>query len=336
MQQNKVCNWRQQNKKSIFISPFKPYRFQTPSPVNQHNRLKSLPSITKTYRSSHRTPSPMIKSNILASPNDQEDSKSKSFEKSPTIKEFSVSTNINDYRLVAPRGILISYKKEAYNIVKLPNYENKEAVSSFRRVIRAMAKPKKRYFECLKLSVRHFKALKLTNKEMPLLPKLIGNEPFGRKNSIEFMKECKEGNLNAVLVHLHNDKWLAHVFDAMKMTALHWAAIRDHSFIIEALMSHNAFVDVLDMTHRTPLYLASRMGSYNAVKKLLSHRADPFIKSNSKKLPADVAKNQSISILISKAMLFHVELKKIPRKLQELEWARWGNSFFKEDLSIKH
>lgn len=64
------------------------------------------------------------------------------------------------------------------------------------------------------------------------------------------------------------------------------------------------------------------MGHFNSVKKLLGHRADPFIKSYSQKLPLDVAKNNTIHSILSKAMLFHVELKKFTKDQQEIEWSR--------------
>lgn len=97
----------------------------------------------------------------------------------------------------------------------------------------------------------------------------------------------------------------------MKMTALHWAAIRDHPIIIKILLSRGAFVDEIDMTHRTPLYLAARNGSLNAVEMLIANNANPSIKTNSKKLPISSAKTKEITNCISKAMNIRNTINKL-------------------------
>ena len=46
---------------------------------------------------------------------------------------------------------------------------------------------------------------------------------------------------------LAEDKYLAHVFDQIKMTALHWASLRGYIEIVKLLLNYSAFVDALDI-----------------------------------------------------------------------------------------
>lgn len=77
--------------------------------------------------------------------------------------------------------------------------------------------------------------------------KLIPQIPYGRPNSRLFFQHVKEGNAMQVEIMLTEDKYLAHVFDPIKMTALHWACLRGYLEITKVLLAYTAYVDAVDI-----------------------------------------------------------------------------------------
>ncbi len=63
------------------------------------------------------------------------------------------------------------------------------------------------------------------------------------------------------------------------VTAVHWAAARDHREIVALLVENGANVNVRTDAGQTPLLLASTSASYDTVTWLLAHGADPTISS---------------------------------------------------------
>ena len=59
------------------------------------------------------------------------------------------------------------------------------------------------------------------------------------------------------------------------MTSLHWACKRNHTEIINNLLSMNPNIDCKDVLGRTPLYFAYCNENIEIVKKLLLKKANP-------------------------------------------------------------
>ena len=64
-------------------------------------------------------------------------------------------------------------------------------------------------------------------------------------------------------------------YDFQKMTALHLAAKRDHSAVVEYLLEHKADFEIANAVGQTPLHVAAQAGAYNAAHVLIQHGADP-------------------------------------------------------------
>ena len=75
------------------------------------------------------------------------------------------------------------------------------------------------------------------------------------------------------------NRWIVHVYDGMKLTALHWAAKRDNPQLVRTLIRYGCFIDGKDAVGRTPLFLAARNDSINSLKELVKHNASPYTKS---------------------------------------------------------
>ncbi|CAG9334326.1 ANKRD32_8 [Blepharisma stoltei] len=319
---------RIRSKNSLQGTPIKTLRFQTPEPRGNHLRIRSMPNYSTLRNSRNRTPSPTALFNQESVRTELKTSELM-IHKEPEYKPkvFKITLHREAYRLITPRNQEITKKVNMMENVPLKIYDISNTITSMKTILKQMEKPKKNYWECLKFSLKHLKAINITLKELANLPKLIGTKAFGRKNSMNFFNACKNGKTEIVIDLIEKDKWLVHVFDSMKMTALHWAAVRDQPDIIKLLLSKNAFVDEVDMTHRTALYLACRNGHLNCVKILLANNASPHIRSNSKKLPLHVAKNQETAFLLTQAM----SQRKTIRKIRKFTDAKQIEKMFLKD-----
>jgi len=74
--------------------------------------------------------------------------------------------------------------------------------------------------------------------------------------------------------------------------------------MIRLLIKNGADVNVKDKAGRTPIYMAAKYNRHEAVKVLLSLRADPFIKCNKKLRADDVAVDENIRIVLRKGKMF--------------------------------
>jgi len=115
------------------------------------------------------------------------------------------------------------------------------------KMIPRSIKQKKNMRLCLRNSIRQLTSLRLKPGELVYVNKLIPQVPYGRPGSRLFFQSVKEGNLMQVEVMLTKDKFLAHVFDPIKMTALHWACLRGYEEIVRCLLVFSAFVDAVDI-----------------------------------------------------------------------------------------
>lgn len=95
-------------------------------------------------------------------------------------------------------------------------------------------------------AVSHYKNLNLHQLSTKRIYEYFPGVPYGIKNSQNFIKAVKDGDLFKVAKMLHECKWLAHVFDYTGQTPLHWAVIRNHFDIAKLLLELKAFVDVND------------------------------------------------------------------------------------------
>ena len=178
-------------------------------------------------------------------------------------------------------------------------------ISEMQKMIPFPEKKKNNLKFYLKTSLRQMKSLKINPDEIEMIKKNIPLTPFGRNNSRVFFSKCKEGDLLVVEKMLSEDKYLAHVFDPMKMTALHWAALRGFTDIAKVLLNNTAYVDAVDCVfviqcHRTPLHIAAKQGFTEVVKVLIKFSADPSILTDGKKTPLQMAKNEDIARLLNK------------------------------------
>lgn len=63
-------------------------------------------------------------------------------------------------------------------------------------------------------------------------------------------------------------------------TALHYAASRGHVEVMHLLLENHAYIDAASPNNTTPLMMAARYGSDQAVRLLLEEGADPLLKND--------------------------------------------------------
>lgn len=114
---------------------------------------------------------------------------------------FKINLHRSDYRLLTPKKQNIS---AALQIIddKIKQYDITGTVTNFNSILESMEKPKRNYFDCLKFSLKHLKAINIDIKDLKNFPK----EPFGRKNSLKFVNLCKNGKAEQVIEMLDADK----------------------------------------------------------------------------------------------------------------------------------
>lgn len=161
------------------------------------------------------------------------------------LKEL-LSVPRGNFQLSSPPAIKI---KDNQSMPVLPAYKNShlKLIEDMEKMIPRSIKHKKNLRLCLRNSIRQLTSLKLKPGELVYVNKLIPQIPYGRPNSRLFFQFVKEGNLIQVEVMLAQDKYLAHVFDPIKMTALHWACLRGYEEIARCLLIYSAFIDAVDI-----------------------------------------------------------------------------------------
>ncbi|OMJ85445.1 hypothetical protein SteCoe_13203 [Stentor coeruleus] len=203
------------------------------------------------------------------------------------------------FQLSAPTTIKLG---ESSSLPVMPKVKDNylDIIEEIKSMVPSTPRVRKNMKLCLRSSIRQLKILRLNPQELIMVNKLIPQLPYGRANSRNFFQACKDGNLLEVETMLTNDKYLAHVFDPMKMTALHWVCLRGYLDICKLLLASMAFVDAVDISHRTPLHIASKNGFSNIVEELLKNGADPTIVTSGKKTPLKLGKDDVTKEIIKK------------------------------------
>lgn len=91
------------------------------------------------------------------------------------------------------------------------------------------------------------------------------------------------------LITCHAD---VNAVDELGKSALHWAAAVNNVDATVALLKNGANKDMQDLKEETPLFLAAREGSCEAVKVLLAHFANREITDHMDRLPRDIAQDR--------------------------------------------
>ena len=95
-------------------------------------------------------------------------------------------------------------------------------------------------------ALKHYKSLNLHLVPFKTVLEYFPGVPYGLPKSREFIKQCKNGNVDMVNALLVKNKWLAHCYDFSKESALHWAVKRGHLNIVEILLSYKTHIDTND------------------------------------------------------------------------------------------
>jgi len=114
---------------------------------------------------------------------------------------------------------------------------------------------------------------------------------------------------------------LIYDFDALEQTGFHWAAKWGNNRIINYLLDHNMYINTVDISNRTALYLAAKMGKFETVKLLLDWGANMFILSHKKQTAIDVAKTQDMKSYMWKFVTSST-LAQSPKHERELKKAK--------------
>ncbi|KAJ8389078.1 hypothetical protein AAFF_G00122840 [Aldrovandia affinis] len=91
------------------------------------------------------------------------------------------------------------------------------------------------------------------------------------------------------LITCHAD---VNAVDELGKSALHWAAAVNNVEATVALLKNGANKDMQDLKEETPLFLAAREGSCEAVKVLLGHFSNREITDHMDRLPRDIAQER--------------------------------------------
>jgi Ankyrin repeats (3 copies) len=250
-------------------------------------------------------------------------------------KRESIKFNPKTRKLIAPIIGEVSLSREEFHLVTPkewnPQVRKKEKFKSadlspskvalsFVEETKKMFKNQKNYMPSLRKSIKELKSLNIVNTDILEIDKVLCTKPYGYPNSRIFLRTCKHGLIIMVKKLIAENHFIVHSFDDIRMTGLHWCALRGHNEIISLLLSNGALVDSLDISHRTPLIIAVKKNNYQAVKILLINKADPFIVSNSKKSILDYAKNQLTVDTIKRAIECHKMINRLPEAKRDEKW----------------
>jgi ankyrin repeat protein len=117
--------------------------------------------------------------------------------------------------------------------------------------------------------------------------------------------------------------------------SLHYAVTQNYvgkyniSKIIKALLNHGAFINTQNGNGNTPLFLAVRSDSKEAVRTLLEAGASPFINNNGNNAPIDIAYRNDVSPNIIQALIDAGAIKDNPTPMI---WA--GRNRSKNGVSV--
>lgn len=90
----------------------------------------------------------------------------------------------------------------------------------------------------------------------------------------------KKGVAKEVKLILKEQPRLVFEFNHQGQTALHLAAMRNHSDVARVLLEYPILVDKPDLLGRNALFFAAKFNHLQSVKLLLLHKAKPGIRNN--------------------------------------------------------
>lgn len=227
---------------------------------------------------------------------------------SPVLGEIKLPKTGFQLAEGARMGSVFTIKAQKLMKPAMQSVEQLECFKKLKEDITPYDKSKPNFKKCLRRSLKELKNLQVSSADSLRLESIICKKPYDKPFAHEFIKACKEGNYSEVERLIMRNRFIVHVFDCMQMTGLHWAVMRNHFEVIKLLLLRKAFVDAIDLvgarqSHRTPLHIASRLNMLEAIKLLLSARADPYIRTSGKKLPIKLTTHSQVYSLLHKAML---------------------------------
>jgi hypothetical protein len=103
------------------------------------------------------------------------------------------------------------------------------------------------------------------------------SRPFQNPKSVEFIEAAKLGKSDRISELLVKESpLLVYEYDHFRLTALHWAAIRNLTSCGSVLLTNNSFTNGVDSYGRSPLYYAIKSQNVILVYMMLVKHASPW------------------------------------------------------------
>lgn len=130
------------------------------------------------------------------------------------------------------------------------------------------------YKLCCKLrrKIMRLPQLGLTIQEM-IEGRPFPKRPYEREYSEGFMRAVRKNETKKVVEYLALSKNLVFSYDWTHLTALHWAAKRGHSELVELLIERGSDIHADDSIEKTPLWYALHLDHLDCVYILIKHGA---------------------------------------------------------------
>ncbi|CAG9316375.1 unnamed protein product [Blepharisma stoltei] len=119
--------------------------------------------------------------------------------------------------------------------------------------------------------------------------------PYAVPQSEDFIKAVKAGRVMDVQKLFTSNKKLVHIVDSVGETPLHWAVKRNDKAMAQLLIVNGAKINEVDISRRSPVFLAAKLDFPEMVKILLDAGADVNIPSMNGLTLFDIAKEGSLT-----------------------------------------
>lgn len=117
------------------------------------------------------------------------------------------------------------------------------APASIPKISSLIPRKPKNYFRRLQTCIKHLKQMKLE----PYLYMSVGRHmpkfPYDCPYAKTFLYAVKSGDNKKAMELMIANNWIVHVYDGMKLTALHWAAKRENDYLVDALIRFGCWID---------------------------------------------------------------------------------------------
>lgn len=156
--------------------------------------------------------------------------------------------------------------KKGYNDLKLIN-ENKYDRQRELKLMRI-------YALCCKVKKKlsRLPNLKVSLQDL-LVTKPFPDRPFDKEYSEGFLRAARKNELKTINCLLTISRNLVFVYDWTYLTALHWAAKRGYTELMQILIDHGADVHMEDSLENTPLWYAMHLGHLDCIVLLIKYGA---------------------------------------------------------------